>query len=91
MVNKKEGMQLVFHFLEKEHAKYLAWIEEEEAVKQMKLSKDPNAFVGGKDMLIADWKIRTEELKEMMDFCSSLIDEETEEDLDEEADLCGRF
>lgn len=90
MVNKKEGLMRIHQYLRGEYLRYLSWVEEHEAVKQSKLTKDPNAFVGAHDQLIDAWNKKAEELKKMMDFCNSLIDEEmSKEDDGEETDLCS--
>jgi len=89
-VNKKEGLMRIHQYLREERLRYLSWVEEQEAIKQSKLTKDPNAFVGTYDLTIDAWNKKAEELREMMDFCSSLIDEEmSKEDDGEETDLCS--
>lgn len=90
-MNRVEGLKDILIILQKDRDAHIDWREDTEFKKMRDLKRDPNAYISHYDGLIKRHEDQITKFNELIDFCKYLIEEETEEDLDEEADLCGRF
>lgn len=90
-MNRVEGLKDILSILQKDRDARIDWRDDTEFKKMRDLKRDPNAIILHYDVLIKRYENQIAKFDELIDFCKYLIEEETEEDLDEEADLCGRF